>query len=132
MCLLTFSLSASQNIARKTKRSRPPNLKDLLLLAVNRMMFQGVSLHIIILLLKYICCLYCFMLCVCCFQTEIFQKPVPPDIMTHYKEYIFHPMDLGRIKEVKYLPLSLSLFLSPLPSPPLVQQICIHSCHLIA
>ena len=32
-----------QNIARKTKRSRPANLKDLLLLAVNRMMFQGVS-----------------------------------------------------------------------------------------
>ena len=36
-------LSLSQNIARKTKRSRPANLKDLLLLAVNRMMFQGVS-----------------------------------------------------------------------------------------
>ena len=35
-----------QNIARKTKRSRPPNLKDLLLLAVNRMMFQGVSVYI--------------------------------------------------------------------------------------
>ena len=33
-----------QNISRKTKRSRPPNLKDLLLLAVNRMMFPGVRL----------------------------------------------------------------------------------------
>ena len=33
-----------QNIAKKTKRSRPSNLKELLLLAVNRMMFPGVSL----------------------------------------------------------------------------------------
>ena len=32
--------------------------------------------------------------------------------MTHYKEYIFHPMDLGRIKEV--ISLSLSLSLSPI------------------
>ena len=41
--MILSSLSLSQNIARKTKRSRPANLKDLLLLAVNRMMFQGVS-----------------------------------------------------------------------------------------
>ena len=32
--------------------------------------------------------------------------------MTHYKEYIFHPMDLGRIKEVNSLSLSLSFFAS--------------------
>ena len=32
-----------QNIDRRTKRSRPPNLKDLLMLAVRRMMFPGVS-----------------------------------------------------------------------------------------
>ena len=31
-----------QNIGRKTKRSRPSNLKELLLLAVKRMMFPGV------------------------------------------------------------------------------------------
>ena len=33
-----------QNIDRRTKRSRPPNLKELLLLAVRRMMFPGVRL----------------------------------------------------------------------------------------
>ena len=92
-----LSLSVSQNIARKTKRSRPPNLKDLLLLAVNRMMFQGVSPEMCILYLLFVSF---HGVCVCFIQTEIFQKPVPPDIMTHYKEYIFHPMDLGRIKEV--------------------------------
>lgn len=32
----------TQNIARKTKRSRPTDLKELLLLAVSRMMFPGV------------------------------------------------------------------------------------------
>ena len=35
-----------QNIARKTKRSRPPHLKELLLLAVERMMFPGVSVAV--------------------------------------------------------------------------------------
>jgi hypothetical protein len=61
-----------KNIDRRTKRSRPPNLKDLLLLAVRRMMFPG---------------------------TEIFQHPVPSDILKHYKEYIFFPMYLNKIKE---------------------------------
>ena len=36
----------SQNIDRRTKRSRPPNLKELLLLAVRRMMFPGVRAFI--------------------------------------------------------------------------------------
>ena len=45
-------------------------------------------------------------------QTEIFQAPVPPDIMTHYREYIFFPMDLGTIKEVEDV--FFSFFLSPL------------------
>ena len=45
--MILTKLSLSQNIARKTKRSRPANLKDLLLLAVNRMMFQGVSPHLV-------------------------------------------------------------------------------------
>jgi hypothetical protein len=35
-------------------------------------------------------------------QTEIFQSPVPPDILTHYREYVFFPMYLGKIKEVKH------------------------------
>ncbi|CAI8032310.1 Protein kinase C-binding protein 1 [Geodia barretti] len=61
-----------KNIDRRTKRSRPPNLRDLLLLAVRRMMFPG---------------------------TEIFQHPVPSDILKHYKEYIFFPMYLNKIKE---------------------------------
>ena len=34
-------------------------------------------------------------------QTEIFQHAVPDDIMTHYREYIFFPVDLGKIKEVR-------------------------------
>ena len=34
-------------------------------------------------------------------QTEIFQQAVPDDIMTHYREYIFFPVDLGKIKEVR-------------------------------
>ena len=34
-------------------------------------------------------------------QTEIFQKPVPADILKHYKEYIFFPMYLDKIKEVR-------------------------------
>ena len=33
-----------QGIAKKLKRSRPPNLKELLSLAVKRMMFPGVSI----------------------------------------------------------------------------------------
>jgi len=70
-CIDSLSLPP-QNIGRKTKRSRPSNLKELLLLAVKRMMFPG---------------------------TEIFQAAVPDDIMTHYREYIFFPMHLGRIKE---------------------------------
>jgi hypothetical protein len=31
--------------------------------------------------------------------TEIFQKDIPEDIIDHYKEYVFHPMHLGMIKE---------------------------------
>jgi len=40
-CIDSLSLPP-QNIGRKTKRSRPSNLKELLLLAVKRMMFPGV------------------------------------------------------------------------------------------
>ncbi|XP_019851063.1 PREDICTED: protein kinase C-binding protein 1-like isoform X2 [Amphimedon queenslandica] len=61
-----------KNISRKPKRSRPYNLKELLKLAISRMMFPG---------------------------TEIFQKDIPEDIISHYREYVFHPMHLGIIKE---------------------------------
>ena len=123
-----------QNIDRRTKRSRPPNLKDLLMLAVRRMMFPGVSFvsavsnlpsHVCRLmsavscLPSHVCRLMSAVSClpshvcrlmsaVSCLpshvcrllQTEIFQKPVPADIMKHYREYIFFPMYLDKIKEV--------------------------------
>ena len=61
-----------KNIAKKTKRSRPQCLKDLLLLACSRMKFPG---------------------------TELFQRDVPDDLMLHYKEYIFFPMHIGKIEQ---------------------------------
>lgn len=61
-----------KNIAKKTKRSRPQSLKDLLLLACGRMKFPG---------------------------TELFQREVPDDIMAHYREYIFFPMHIGKIEQ---------------------------------
>ena len=48
-----FLLDLMQNIARKTKRARPPNLKELLLLAVERMMFPGVRPCLIVGLLWF-------------------------------------------------------------------------------
>lgn len=92
-----------QNIDRRTKRSRPPNLKELLLLAVRRMMFPGVrQLSLFVISVSHYVvgemCTY-FLSC----QTEIFQKPVPSDIIKHYREYIFFPMYLDRIKEVSPL-----------------------------
>ena len=43
MADLSVTFLFLQSISRKSKRSKPPNLKDLLLLAVKRMMFSGVS-----------------------------------------------------------------------------------------
>lgn len=60
------------------------------------MMFPGVSCCV---LLLFCCCLW--KLVIPHIQTEIFQAPVPPDILTHYREYIFFPMHLGKIKEVQ-------------------------------
>lgn len=59
-------------------------------------MFPGVSCCV---LLLFCCCLW--KLVIPHIQTEIFQAPVPPDILTHYREYIFFPMHLGKIKEVQ-------------------------------
>ena len=42
LVVMTVLLFPSQNIARKTKRSRPSALRELLLLAVKRMSFEGV------------------------------------------------------------------------------------------
>ena len=95
-----------QNIDRRTKRSRPPNLKDLLMLAVRRMMFPGVSfVSAVSCLPSPVCRLMSTVSCLPShvyrlLQTEIFQKPVPADIMKHYREYIFFPMYLDKIKEV--------------------------------
>ena len=84
-----------QNIARKTKRSSPPNLKELLLLALERMMFPGVIMSYLLMLLPFI--IHCSVL----LQTEIFQVPVPQNIESTYSKYILFPMHLGKIKEVR-------------------------------
>ena len=44
----------------------------------------------------YMYLLYQFFLAI--LQTEIFQKDVPEDLMAHYREYIFFPMHMGKIK----------------------------------
>ncbi len=93
-CVLLLLFLLFQNISRKQKRSRPYGLKDLLLLAVQRMMFQGVSIdHTLLFINDFIIIL----------QTEIFQKSVPEDLIEHYREYIFHPMHMGMIKEVCHM-----------------------------
>ena len=81
-----------KNIAKKTKRSRPQSLKDLLLLACSRMKFPGVSQPILEMCVIERGAPY--------FQTELFQRDVPDDIMLHYKEYIFFPMHIGKIEQV--------------------------------
>ena len=94
-----------QNVQRKPKRSRPNGLKDLLLMAVSRMSFQGVSVHthtnsLSSHLLLSLAPLTCSLTHSPPSQTELFQQDVHEEIASHYREYIFHPMHLGMIKRV--------------------------------